>query len=215
MFINTHTHSQLYDAKIELVNLAIDTPDKPNYYSYGLPPYHINRETCYDLLERLELVATEKRCLAIGECGLDKSIETDFNLQQEIFVEQIKIANRIKKPLIVYCVKAFNELINCLRLNDNKMPVIIHGYNSNENIARVLMDENYLFSFGKALLSYESNAAKALINVGRKNFFLETGGLDISIKYIYKKAAELLGIDETILQAQIQSNFETIFKLKI
>src|SRR5690606_29569171 len=99
--------------------------------------------------------------------------------------------------------------------NDNEMPVITQGYNSNENIAQVLMNENCLFSFGKALLSYDSNAAKALINVGRKNFFLETDDVDISIKYIYKKAAELLGIDETILQAQLQSNFETIFKLKL
>lgn len=215
MFINVHTHSQLYDAKIELVNLAIDATDKPNYYSYGLHPCHINKESCYDVLERLEIIATEKRCLAIGKCGLDKLAETDFDLQQEIFVEQIKIANRIKKPLIVYCVKAFNELMNCLRLNDNEMPVIIQGYNHSENIAQVLMSENCLFSFGKALLGYESNAAKTLINVGRKNFFLETDDADISIKYIYKKAAELLGIEETILQAQLQSNFENVFKLKL
>jgi TatD DNase family protein len=163
----------------------------------------------------LEVIAHEKRCLAIGECGLDKLSKVDFDLQEEVFVEQIKIANKINKPLIIHCVKAFNELINCLNLNDNKVPVIIHGFNNNENIARVMVNEGFYFSFGKALLGYESNAAKAIKNVGRKNFFLETDDADISIKYIYKKASELLGIDEEIIKQQIQSNFENVFKVKL
>jgi TatD DNase family protein len=215
VFINTHTHTQVYDAKIELVNQDIDSVDKANYYSYGLHPWYLDKETYHDQLNKLEIMAYEKRCLAIGECGLDKLSKIDFDFQEEAFIEQIKIANKINKPLIIHCVKAFNELINCLNLNDNKVPVIIHGFNNNENIARVMVNEGFYFSFGKALLGYESNAAKAIKNVGRKNFFLETDDADISIKYIYKKASELLGIDEEIIKQQIQSNFETVFKTKL
>lgn len=211
MFINTHTHSQLYDAKIELVNLGLGQSEKPNHYSYGLHPWFIEKETYEDQLQQLKLISHEKRCLAIGECGLDKLSTVDFNLQQEVFIEQIKIANQLKKPLIIHCVKAFNELLNCLNLNDNAVPVIVHGFNNNENIARVLANEGIYFSFGKALLGYESNAAKAIKNVGRKHFFLETDDADISIKYIYRKASELLGIDEEIIKAQLQSNFEKVF----
>lgn len=214
MFINTHTHAQLYDAKLELVNLDIGASNKPNHYSYGLHPWFIEKETCEDKLNTLRITVHEKRCLAIGECGLDKLSKVDFELQEEVFIEQIKIANQVNKPLIIHCVKAFNELINCLNLNDNKVPVIVHGFNNNENIARILVNEGLYFSFGKALLGYESNAAKAIKNVGRKNFFLETDDADISIKYIYKKATELLGIDEEIIKQQLQSNFETVFKFK-
>ena len=212
MFINTHTHFQLYDANIELVNLNMDSTVKANHYSYGLHPWHLDKTTYEGQLAKLKVVAHEKRCLAIGECGLDKICKTDFDFQTEVFIEQVKIANEINKPLIVHCVKAFNELINCLNLNDNTVPVIVHGYNNNDNIARVLVNQGYYFSFGKALLGYESNAAKAIRIVGRKNFFLETDDTDLSIKYIYKKAAELLGIDEEIIKQQIQSNFETVFK---
>lgn len=215
MFINTHTHSQLYDAKIELVNAAIGSADKPNHYSYGLHPWYIEKDTCEAQLDSLRMIVHEKRCLAVGECGLDKLSKVDFALQTEVFIEQIRIANQVKKPLIIHCVKAFNELINCLNLHDNQVPVIVHGFNNNENIARILVNEGLYFSFGKALLGYESNAAKALRNVGRKNFFLETDDADISIKYIYRKAAELLGIDEEIIQQQLKSNFETVFKLKL
>lgn len=215
MFINTHTHTQLYDAKIELVNAEIGSPDKPNYYSYGLHPWYILQDTCEAQLEDLKIIVHEKRCLAVGECGLDKLSKVDFDLQTEVFIEQIRIANQVKKPLIIHCVKAFNELINCLNLNGNQVPVIVHGFNNNENIARIMVNEGLYFSFGKALLGYESNASKAIKNVGRKNFFLETDDADISIKYIYKKAAELLGIDEEIMRQQLQSNFERVFKLPL
>lgn len=215
MFINTHTHAQVYDAKMELVNLTLETTEKPNHYSYGLHPWHIEEDTYDAQLDKLHILAHEKRCLAIGECGLDKLSSVDFKLQELVFIEQIKIANDIKKPLIIHCVKAFNELINCLNLNDNQVPVIVHGFNNNENIARILVSQGYYFSFGKALLGYESNAAKAIKNVGRKNFFLETDDADLSIKYVYRKASELLGIDEEIIKQQLQSNFESVFKLKL
>lgn len=215
MFINTHTHSQLYDAKIEVVNMDLNSKEKSNHYSYGIHPWYINKEIVESQLRELSIMGHEKRCLAIGECGLDKLSEVDFQLQQDVFIEQIKIANKLKKPLIIHCVKAFNELLNCLNLNDNKVPVIVHGFNNNENIARFLTNEGFYFSFGKALLGYESNAAKAIKNVGRKKFFLETDDADISIKYIYKKAAELLGIDEEIIKQQIKSNFETVFSIQL
>lgn len=204
----------MYDAGIEVVNLNLDSSDKPNYYSYGLHPWYINEMTYEDDLRKLEIKADEKRCIAIGECGLDKLSKVNFDLQQKVFEEEIRIANYYKKPLIIHCVKAFNELVNCLNLGNNEVPVIIHGFNNNENIARVLLTHGCYFSFGKALLGYESNAAKALKNIGRKNFLLETDDSDISIKYIYRKAAEILGVDEEIVKQQVQSNFETLFKIK-
>jgi len=215
LFINTHTHKQIYDAKIELVNLAPGSSEKSNYYSYGLHPWYLNKDELDWQLSNLERLANEKRCLAIGECGLDKVCEVDFELQLNAFNEQIRIANLIQKPLIIHCVKAFNELLNCLNHIDNQVPVIIHGFNNNENIAGMLNSQGYYFSFGKALLAYESNASKVIKKTGRKQFFLETDDSDLSIKYVYKKAAEILGIDEEILQQQIKSNFETVFRIQL
>lgn len=215
VFINTHTHSQIYDAKIEVVNLDMNAFEKPNHYSYGLHPWYIEAGTAEDKLRVLSMKVHEKRCLAVGECGLDKLSKVDFGLQEKVFVEQIRIANEAKKPLIIHCVKAFNELINCLNLNGNEMPVIVHGFNNNENIARIMVNEGLYFSFGKALLGYDSNASKAIRNVGRKNFFLETDDADISIKYIYRKASELLGVDEEIIKEQIKANFERVFKITL
>jgi TatD DNase family protein len=212
VFINIHTHTQIYDAKLELVNADITSNERTNFYSYGLHPWHLNEDTIEEQLHRLKLRATEARCLAIGECGLDKVCAIDLKLQERIFMEQIRLANELKKPLIIHCVKAFNEVLNCLNFSDNEVPVVFHGFNNNDNIARLLTEQGYYFSFGKALMGYESNAAKAIVSVGRKKFFLETDTADVSIKYIYKKASELLGVDEEIVKQQIVSNFETVFK---
>lgn len=215
MFINTHTHRQVYDAKVELVSLSPDKRENLNHYSYGIHPWKVNKEELDWQLKTLERVCTEARCLAIGECGLDKVCQVDLELQIEAFNAQIRLANLINKPLIVHCVKAFNELLNCLAHNDNKVPVIIHGFNNNENIADLLLDKGCILSFGKALLAYESNASIVIRKTGRKKFLLETDDSDISIKYIYHKAAELLGVDEHSLKIQMQANFEQVFRLKL
>jgi len=214
VFINIHTHSEIFDAKVELVSLNVDEEARPNLYSYGIHPWKIKKDSEDDLVE-LNRVCRNRRCIAVGECGLDKTIDADFNLQQKIFTEHILIANELDKPLVIHCVKAFNELITCLKKTKNKVPVIIHGFNNNLNIANDLIKEGFILSFGKALLTFDSNASEAIKHVGRKNFFLETDDSDVSIKYIYKKAAELLSIDEEILREQLVSNYQRIFKEEI
>jgi TatD DNase family protein len=214
VFINIHTHKELWDASVEIVSLSPADKEKPNYYSYGIHPWYI-KNNYKELLERLYIVSRDRRCIGIGECGLDKLVNIDMELQTEILEEQIQIANEVNKPLIIHCVKAFNELIHSLRKKENRVPVIIHGFNNNQNIAQALLKEGMYLSFGKALLTEGSNATEAIKNVGRNNFFLETDDSDVSIKYIYKKASDLLGIDEEIIKEQLKRNFQKVFKEEI
>jgi TatD DNase family protein len=214
VFINIHTHKELLEAKVELVSLSSPSARKPNLYSFGVHPWKIDKNV-NDVLQEMDTISRNRRCIAIGECGLDKLIDTDFELQQKIFCEQIQIANEVQKPLIIHCVKAFNELTACLKKMNNTVPVIIHGFNNNQNIADELLKQGYLLSFGKALLTPGSNACDIIKHVGRKNFFLETDDSDISIRDIYKRASEILGIEEPFLQEQLKNNYQRIFKEEI
>lgn len=202
------------DAKVELVSLHSPSAKKPNLYSFGIHPWKIDKDV-NDVLQEMDTITRNRRCIAIGECGLDKAIDTDFELQQKIFCEQIQIANEVQKPLIIHCVKAFNELTACLKKMNNTVPVIIHGFNNNQNIANDLLKQDYLLSFGKALLTPDSNASEVIKHVGRKNFFLENDDSDVSIRDIYKRASEILGIEESFLQEQLKSNYQRIFKEEI
>jgi TatD DNase family protein len=202
------------DAKVELVSLHKPDAKKPNVYSFGIHPWKIDANV-NEILQEMDAISRNRRCIAIGECGLDKLIDVDLELQKKIFCEQIQIANEVQKPLIIHCVKAFNELTACLKKMDNKVPVLIHGFNNNMNIADDLLKNGYLLSFGKALMTADSNACEVIKHVGRKNFFLETDDSDISIRDIYKRSSEILGIDEVILQEQLKNNYQRIFKEEI
>lgn len=214
MFINIHTHKELMDAKVELVSLHKPDAKKPNVYSFGIHPWKIDNNV-NEILQEMDTISRNRRCIAIGECGLDKLIDVDFELQQKIFREQIQIANEVEKPLIIHCVKAFNELTSCLKKMNNKVPVIIHGFNNNQNIADDLLKHGYILSFGKALMTPDSNASEIIKHVGRKNFFLETDDSDVSIRDIYKRTSEVLGIEELILQEQLKHNYQRIFREEI
>src|SRR5450830_1341777 len=111
--IDIHTHRIRNDGNIQVLNifaqeLSLAEPDF--LFSAGLHPWHIgkvNPEECFEAIER----ATEqKHMLAIGECGLDRSISTDFAIQEHCFREQIRIAEKNHKPLIIHCVRAYTDL---------------------------------------------------------------------------------------------------------
>jgi len=62
------------------------------------------------------------------------------------------------------------------------------------------------------LLGFGSNASKCIRQTPKSKLLLETDDTDLSIKFIYNKAARLLGINEQALMDQIQKNIKSIFK---
>lgn len=157
----------------------------------------------------LEQYSINKNVLAIGECGLDKICNTDFLLQQKVFAAQIGLANTINKPLIIHSVKAYEEVVQQLQQNDNKVPVIFHGFNKNKILAQQLIQKGFYLSFGKAL---QQPAIQELIKiVPPDKIFFETDDAAINIETIYAVAAEALHIDINSLSLQIKKNAVTVF----
>ncbi|MEK7647389.1 MAG: TatD family hydrolase [Patescibacteria group bacterium] len=63
-------------------------------------------------------LARHDKVVAIGECGLDYfhvKKEEDKIKQQDIFRRQIELSLEIKKPLIIHCRDAHEDLLNILR----------------------------------------------------------------------------------------------------
>src|ERR1035437_3366952 len=107
--INLHTHRISNEGNIQILNIfAQEMPDaEPDFlFSAGLHPWHISKVNPEECFESIGQAANQKNMLAVGECGLDRSIPTDFALKEHCFIEQIQIANRSNKPLIIHCVQA-------------------------------------------------------------------------------------------------------------
>lgn len=181
--------------------------------SMGIHPWYIDPTGLNRQLEELAKYATMPNVIAIGECGLDKVTETDWQWQVTAFEAQIVLANQLKKPLIIHCVKAFDELLQLLKMHQVQVPVVFHGYNKNIELAERIIKAGYCLSFGSALLREGSNASITLQTIPVDRFFLESDDAPIDIADIYTAAASLLKTEPDALILQLQNNFHRVFNI--
>ena len=221
MFLNIHTHyAEKHESEQIIYNLIIpesaellenfpqDTPN--SWLSVGIHPWSIS-ETDHELqLEKLRQLAYNQQVKFIGECGLDRLKGVGLVLQEEIFIKQIRIAEEAKKPILIHCVKCFNELVSIKKVVRPKVPMVVHGFNNNIEIAQSLLERGFYLSLGAALMNDESNAVKVLQQIPTEKLFLETDDKEIPIKDIYQKAANLRNIPLAVLEEIIFSNYLSV-----
>ena len=177
-----------------------------NYFSIGIHPKDIDGNW-QENLEKVKEISQQQNCAAIGECGLDALINIDENLQKKVFEAQILWANEIQKPVIIHCVRKFQELIPFQKIA--KIPMIIHGFNKKKAIADEMLKHGFYLSFGKSVL--HSVSLQAIVkDFPLEKMFLETDDADFDIAELYQKVAELKEISLGKLQKQISNNLEIL-----
>ncbi len=214
LYVNIHGHRQANNIQEwVMMNLfAIEYPpdDIDNgYYSVGFHPYNIGKMDERDTLAKVRLATGNPNIFAIGEIGLDKSIEPPFEDQMRIFKHQVEIAELADLPVILHVVKAFNEMIEFMKSHNPSVPMIIHGYNGSREMAEELVNAGFLISFGEAIAREHSKIIEALLSVPVEKLFLETDEGDLDIRELYHTAAEVKGIPVDQLRSQIIENAKT------
>lgn len=206
MLIDIHTHLKeneafsLYNAFLERTELAC---------SYGIHPWYVEKEVDV-LLTELEAIVNLENCYAIGECGLDKNTDTPWGIQLEIFRKQIELAEKHQKPLIIHCVKAIQELILLKREYKSSQTWVVHGFRKT-NTLNQLLQEGFYISLGKALL-YDEKLQQILPDIPLNRLFFETDDQEFEIKELYLKASEILNLEFSVLEKQIENNFKEVFQ---
>lgn len=215
LYINIHSHHPpaINEWAIQNLYKAFERSLLPGFYSVGLHPWYIHPEKWKNDFNDLKKFAEGQTVLAIGECGLDKVCNTNFKLQEEAFVAQIRFANEINKPLIIHCVRAYEEVLFLLHEHNNKVPVIFHGFNKNQALAEKIINHGYWISFGKAL--FQANIKNTFAILPLNQVFLETDDADTGIKMIYTEAASIKNISEETLSLQLIKNVQTVFNKQV
>lgn len=211
-FIDIHTHK--HNAEVGLIsiqNLLADFDQIPEegWYSIGLHPWHLQPDQAQALPDSLLRAAAARNVLAIGECGLDTVCDTPMALQRAVFILQIALANEIRKPLIIHCVRAFDEVLTILRKHRVSVPVIFHGFRQADRLAAKILDAGHYLSFGRHLLT--PSVAEVFRKLPADRVFLETDDADIPIADIYEAAATIRGEDIQKLSNDICILFKLIF----
>lgn len=211
--IDFHTHQINREENIQILNVFAQNLPKvepESLFSAGLHPWHIGKVNPEECIRAIEQAAHQKNMLAVGECGLDRSISTDLELQKLYFREQIHLAEKYSKSLIIHCVRAYSDVLNLKKETRSGVPWIIHDYNGNLETTLSLIRHGFYFSVGEQLLKNESKQ-QIFQNIPTNRLFLETDDREISIGEIYLLAAQILDMDKNMLNEVIFSNFKTIF----
>lgn len=211
MFYNIHTHHTPAAGQWAIVNLQQDFDAIPGtgLFSAGLHPWYLNEETAGVALQQLNLALQKANVLAVGECGLDKVCKTDYELQQHYFRQQVLLANQHNKPLILHCVKAFDDTLRILKEAAVAVPVIFHGYHKSAELAAQLVKAGYYLSFGKHIM--QAATADVFQSIPLNHIFLETDAAESGIEVLYAQAAAIKNISISQLEEQVAANAAKLF----
>jgi len=215
-FVNIHRHSFRREKQTITVNNIYPGEgfaafNGRNFYSVGLHPWHIkSHDENNEMLVMVEEALDFEHVLYIGEAGLDKVVKTDFVEQNRIFEAQAFMAEEFGKPLIIHCVRAYNEVLQLHKKMHPEMKWILHGYNGNVETTKQLERRGIVFSFGENLFSSDSKAVESFLYLTIDKIFLETDEYKGGVKDIYEKGAQLKNMPLEDLKKAIWDNFNKI-----
>ena len=219
-YLNIHTHFptgslDLIEVQSEaLVPQAAPIAAKAAYISWGLHPWYLDGWDWDTAAAQLLEQANMPTVIAIGECGLDKVVKTDWARQLAAFQICLHTAQQLEKPVIVHCVRAYEAVLACWRSLVPPRPILIfHGFDKHPQTAQMLLDAGCFLSFGGALFKPNSHAATALRDTPLNRLFLETDyDPSLSIQTVYARAAALKGLEVGELEERVVLNFQKVFR---
>ncbi len=214
LYVNIHGHRQANNIQ-EWVMMNLMASEYPpddienGYYSVGFHPYNVGKVDEEETLKKVRLATENPNVFALGEIGLDKSIEAPLDVQMRIFERQMDIAEFADLPVILHVVRAFNEILGFMKAHQPSVPMIIHGYNGSRKMADDLVKAGFLISFGEAIAGEHSKIVESLLLVPVEKLFLETDQGILDIREIYQTAADVKGVSLDHLRIQIVENAKT------
>ena len=213
-YYDIHAHHPAIDPEdVTIINRIIGNEKEENSFSgqwcsVGIHPWYIYNNVQGQFL-RLESVVLCPSVVAVGEAGLDKVSETPLDIQSDVFAKQAALAERSGKPLIIHCVKAWDELIMQRKSMKPRVPWIIHGFRGNGILAQQLLKQGFFLSFG------EYFNQQALQAAWPDRLFAETDDAAIDIRSVYRKIASSLCISLEELTATLEKNVQNVFLLSV
>jgi len=138
-------------------------PGLSAYYTSGLHPH----EAQTILPEHWDLVVQlAGNAVAIGETGLDYHYNLSPKAEQrEIFARHIALAADTKKPLVIHCREAKDEILELLTVPDIKNhpnPGILHCFTEDASMAGKLLDLGFYISFSGILSFRNAESLRAV-----------------------------------------------------
>lgn len=149
----------------------------------GLHPYFLNDYQANDLITLTEYLAQySEQIVALGEIGLDSSIDVPAKLQMQIFTAQLTIASNLNLPIIVHHRHSHNEIIQTLKQCRFTGGGIIHAFSGSLQEALTYQDLGFKLGVGGVITySRAQKTRRVLSQVPLDLLVLETDAPDMPV----------------------------------
>lgn len=163
---------------IESINKIIELTKKYNYIYSAIG---IHPDSTLDLNEEkfiwLSNNAKDKKCIAIGEIGLDYYWDSSpRNVQKEWFIKQIQLADELNLPIIVHSREAAKDTLDIIK--DNKLLIkggVMHCYSYSKEQAKQYLNLDFYFGIGGVVTFNNARKLKEVVEyIPIENIVLET-----------------------------------------
>lgn len=200
---------------------------------FGIHPNEIaetKEQIDKDILEIEKLAAQNKKVVAIGEIGLDNHwVKDRKEIQKYAFLEQIKLANKLKLPIVVHSRDAIMDTIEILKgkiLPEKKG--ILHCCQLNKDLVKTGLEAGFYISFAGAITFKSSKNANEIISmVPNDRILVETDCPYLSpepnrgkrndsrnVKYTVQKIAEVKEMSAEEIARITYENGKRIYGIK-
>jgi TatD DNase family protein len=197
------------------------------YSTVGISPNDID-DYKKEYLEEIKKLAKNEKVVAIGEIGLDYYWNKENkDLQKEVFVSQIKIANELNLPIVIHTREAIYDTLEILKNNNCSKKGVFHCCPFNVDLVREGLKLGFYISFaGPTTFKNSKNATEIIKMVPLDKMLIETDSPYLSpeplrgkrndsrnVKYIAQKIADVKEISLEEVAKITYENAKKIFEI--
>jgi TatD DNase family protein len=148
--------------------------------AFGIHPWQAHTAEC-GWRERLAGMLEKHPHSSIGECGLDQWVSTPpLEIQRPVFLDQLRLAGEMKRPVTIHCLKAWGALFECFAEVPPPGKFLMHSFGGSIETARRLARLGAFFSFsGHFLHERKSAVIEVFRQLPRDRILLETDAPDM------------------------------------
>ena len=209
--------------------LALADKHVPLYAALGLHPIVIEKHTDESLTQLAEALARKSpKLVAVGEIGLDLYREDpQFEHQQYILDEQLKLAKRFDLPVILHSRRTHDKLAMHLKRYNLPRTGVVHGFSGSLQQAERFIQLGYKIGVG-GTITYPraSKTREVMVRLPLDSLLLETDAPDMPLNgfqgqpnrpeqaaRVFKSLCELRAESPDDISQMLTDNAEKLFSL--
>ena len=181
-----------------------------------------------DIYEIRKIIENNKKIVAVGEIGLDYYWNKENKeLQKEMFIKQIELANSLNLPIVIHTREAINDTLQILKENPVKNRGIFHCCPLNRELVKEALKLGYYISLsGVITFKNAKNADEIIKMIPEDKILIETDSPYLSpepfrgkrnnctnVRYVAEKIATVKSKTLEDIAQITNINAKKIFKL--